>query len=217
LAVERVDRRGDLLAAAEQLFRERGYSETRMVDIADAAGVAKSLAYWYFESKEALFLAVVTDIRERLQAAEGAAVEGIEAPLERIYLGSVVAVKFVVENIQLYGLISLASHDPAVAQEASKSSTVLAADTIREVTRGQADGSIRTDEDPAALAHGNQGVVSHFAVAYVRGQLRGNLDEIARMAGRFVVYALAATPEHAEAVLRSAANTPRIRGGSRKK
>jgi AcrR family transcriptional regulator len=217
LAVERIDRRGDLLAAAEQLFRERGFNETRMVDIAEAAGVAKSLAYWYFASKEALFLAVVTDIRERLQAAEAKAVVGVDAPLERIYRGSVEAVKFVVRNIQLYGIINLASQDPAVAKEASKSTVVLADDTVREVTRGQADGSIRRDEDPIALAHGNQGVVSHFAVTYVRGQQKGTLDEVARMAGRFVVYALAATPEHADAVLRSAAKAPRIRGGSRNK
>ncbi len=203
MVTERVDRRADLLARAEQLFRERGYSETRMVDIAKAAGVAKSLAYWYFESKEALFLAVVADVREQLRAAENEAVAGIDQPLARIYRGTVEAVTFVVKNFRIYGIINLAAaSDPEISKEISKSSMVHARDSIKQIKLGQAAGSIRNDEEPAALAHGNQGVVSHFAVAYLRGQLKDGLDAVAGMAARFVVRALAATPEHADAVIR---------------
>jgi AcrR family transcriptional regulator len=48
--------RGRILAAALALFRERGFDQTTMRDIARAANVAIGAAYYYFESKEALVM-----------------------------------------------------------------------------------------------------------------------------------------------------------------
>lgn len=176
-----------------------------MIDIAKEAGVAKGLLYWYFESKEALFLAVVHDMRVKLQTAQLEAIDGLAAPLERIYAGTVASVMFVVENFPLYGLINLAASDPLVSKALRESSSAHAQDTVNEIQRGQADGTIRTDEDPAALAHGNQGVVNHYCTAFVRKQLEGDLREVAHTAARFVVRAIAASPDDAVAVIRSRA------------
>lgn len=200
---DQVDRRAELLAHAERLFRERGFRDTRMIDIAREAGVAKGLLYWYFESKEALFLAVVHDMRAQLQAAQLEAIDGLTEPLERIYMGTVASVKFVVKNFPLYGLITLAASDPLISKALRDSSTAHAQDTVREIEQGQADGSIRNDESAAALAYGNQGVVNHYCTAFVRKQLDGSLTDAAHTAGRFVLRAIAATPAHAEAVIRS--------------
>jgi AcrR family transcriptional regulator len=49
----------DLLDAATRIFISRGYRWTQMADIAAEAGVAKGTVYLYFESKEALFDAVL--------------------------------------------------------------------------------------------------------------------------------------------------------------
>lgn len=46
--------RAQILDAALELFRERGYEETTMRAIAEAAGVAVGNAYYYFRSKEHL-------------------------------------------------------------------------------------------------------------------------------------------------------------------
>ena len=46
-----------ILTAALDLFRERGFAETTMREIAATAGVATGLAYYYFESKNAIVLA----------------------------------------------------------------------------------------------------------------------------------------------------------------
>lgn len=43
--------RANILHAAEELFRERGYTDTTMAAIADAADVSKSNIYVYFASK----------------------------------------------------------------------------------------------------------------------------------------------------------------------
>lgn len=49
--------RAHILETALQLFRERGYEETTMRAIAEAAGVAVGNAYYYFRSKEHLIQA----------------------------------------------------------------------------------------------------------------------------------------------------------------
>lgn len=54
-------RPAELTAAALDLFVERGYAATRLDDVAARAGVSKGTLYLYFESKEALFKAVVRE------------------------------------------------------------------------------------------------------------------------------------------------------------
>lgn len=51
----------ELLAAALDLFVERGYAATRLDDVAARAGVSKGTLYLYFTSKEDLFKAVVRE------------------------------------------------------------------------------------------------------------------------------------------------------------
>lgn len=54
-------RPAELTAAALELFVERGYAATRLEDVARQAGVSKGTLYLYFDSKEALFKAVVRE------------------------------------------------------------------------------------------------------------------------------------------------------------
>jgi AcrR family transcriptional regulator len=58
----------ELLAAALDLFVERGFASTRLEDVAKRAGVSKGTLYLYFENKEELFKAVV---RENIVPAIG--------------------------------------------------------------------------------------------------------------------------------------------------
>lgn len=51
----------ELLAAALDLFVEKGYAATRLDDVAAKAGVSKGTLYLYFANKEDLFKAVVRE------------------------------------------------------------------------------------------------------------------------------------------------------------
>jgi AcrR family transcriptional regulator len=53
------ERRAAVLRAAATLFGERGYAGTRLDDVAAAAGVTKPIVYRHFESKKALYLALL--------------------------------------------------------------------------------------------------------------------------------------------------------------
>lgn len=54
-------RPGELLAAALELFVEKGYAATKSEEVARRAGVSKGTLFLYFASKEELFKAVVRD------------------------------------------------------------------------------------------------------------------------------------------------------------
>ena len=55
------ERPSELVAAVLDLFVERGFAATRLDDVAARAGVSKGTLYLYFESKEALFKAVIEE------------------------------------------------------------------------------------------------------------------------------------------------------------
>ena len=65
--------RNRILSAALNLFREHGFDQTTMRDIARAADVAIGAAYYYFDSKEALVMAFYhqanQDLHEQIEAA----------------------------------------------------------------------------------------------------------------------------------------------------
>jgi AcrR family transcriptional regulator len=65
-------RPAELLAAALEVFAEKGYAATRLEDVAARAGVSKGTIYLYFEGKEALFKAAI-------EAAMTPAIEAVEA------------------------------------------------------------------------------------------------------------------------------------------
>ncbi len=54
-------RPAELVAAALEVFVEKGFAATKLADVARRAGVTKGTVYLYFDSKEALFKAVVRE------------------------------------------------------------------------------------------------------------------------------------------------------------
>jgi AcrR family transcriptional regulator len=60
--------RKQIFASALELFRERGFDATTMQDIATHAAVAKSAAYYYFPSKEAIVKAYYETVQAEQEA-----------------------------------------------------------------------------------------------------------------------------------------------------
>jgi len=81
------DRPQEITAAAFQAFAEKGYSATRVEEVANRAGVSKGLMYLYFKTKEELFKAVVKSVVIRRVDALIAAVETTELSSEDFIRG----------------------------------------------------------------------------------------------------------------------------------
>lgn len=54
----------EIMDAALELFTEKGFTATRMRDVAKKAGISKGTLYRYFENKEAIFRSVVHEMIE---------------------------------------------------------------------------------------------------------------------------------------------------------
>lgn len=86
-----------ILAAATRLFLRAGYGGAAMDAIAREAGVSKQTIYHHFGSKEALFAAIIGDLRERLLAPISPSrrgdedVRGVLRSLAREFLGLALA------------------------------------------------------------------------------------------------------------------------------
>lgn len=86
--------RGALVAAARELFAERGFSGVSREEIVERAGVTRGAMYHYFASKEALFATAYEDVeRDLCDAIAQAAMTGAD-PVEQLRLGSAAFLRF---------------------------------------------------------------------------------------------------------------------------
>lgn len=63
---KRQARQAAILAAAGTVFSERGYHESSIADVIEAAGISRGTFYLYFDSKETLFLALMDAFTQRI-------------------------------------------------------------------------------------------------------------------------------------------------------
>ncbi len=76
--------RRQILETALTLFRERGFEETTIRDIAAGAGLSLGAAYYYFRSKESIVGAYYDYIQEEHQARAREAFAGARNLRERL-------------------------------------------------------------------------------------------------------------------------------------
>ena len=60
--IQRPGAREPIVAVAAKLFRERGFADTNMQDIADAVGLSRPALYHHFSSKTEILAALVEDV-----------------------------------------------------------------------------------------------------------------------------------------------------------
>src|SRR5262252_4244479 len=78
------DTRRKIYEAAMELFREKGFEETTMRDIAAKAGVALGGAYYYFSSKDAIVLEFYRQMQQSSDPLVLGALEGKKKLGDRI-------------------------------------------------------------------------------------------------------------------------------------
>ena len=103
-----------ILDAALAEFGERGFGETSIVGITSRAGVALGTFYTYFDSKEALFAALVQDMSARVREQVAPAIAEASGALEREQRALGAYLRFVAEHKEVYRIIDEAEFvDPA--------------------------------------------------------------------------------------------------------
>ena len=186
-----LERKQQLLDAADALFSSRGYGPTRIADICEAAGVAKGLFYWYFDTKESLFAELVRSVRQQLRRAQAAAMDPDADPVTRVRQGTEASVRFMAEHVRFYALLEVERRDHTVAAALRENGDIYVRDAAQEA------GLIPEDADATLLAIGVLGAVSQFCHYQRTGRIELPIDELARFVGQWVVQALTAAPSPA--------------------
>ncbi|WP_327087187.1 TetR/AcrR family transcriptional regulator [Nonomuraea sp. NBC_01738] len=86
-ARQREQTRRTLLAESRKLFAAHGYGAVRLAEIVRAAGVTKGALYHHFDSKSALFKAVLGQVHEEVGAKVAATADAEDGPWEQFTAG----------------------------------------------------------------------------------------------------------------------------------
>jgi AcrR family transcriptional regulator len=185
------ERKAQLLDEATRLFAARGYADTRIIDICEAAGVAKGLFYWYFENKEALFSELVRSMRRQLRRAQAAAIDPTDDPVTRIRAAAEASVRFMADHAAFLSVIHAARSDETVSALRREGADEHVADTARLIAEAQAAGQVPPEHDPALLAQGVVATVTSFAQYHRSGRIALDVDALSEFVGQWVVQAIA--------------------------
>jgi AcrR family transcriptional regulator len=202
LTAQGIERKQQLLEAAARLFAEQGYASTRVVDIVDAAGVAKGLFYWYFENKEALFRELAADIRHDLRRTQRRAINWDEPALIRIIKGTMASVRFMAEHSSFFALLEIEGR--SVAEELRRGTEQHLRDVKALIVAGQDDGTVTREDDAGLMALAVVGAVGQFSHFHRTGRVDLSLDELAAYVARLVARILTADERIARQSIRSA-------------
>lgn len=151
----RDDRRRAILRAAALQFATTGFAGTQVTDIAEAAHMSKGLLYHYFDSKAALFSALVDQIAAGVEHLVAEAESRAARPSDRLgwFIGEAVAGaenRSTMFPVLLQAIATEAAPRPARERVAAMMERTWAAMT-HLLTEGQELGEFRAG-DPESLA-----------------------------------------------------------------
>ena len=84
IIVDKEAKKEDIFSAAASVFAEKGFSGTRMEDIAIKADIGKGTLYEYFRSKDALFFALYQNLLDKFHTKIYAALTPQQSPGEAL-------------------------------------------------------------------------------------------------------------------------------------
>ncbi|HUW04407.1 MAG TPA: TetR/AcrR family transcriptional regulator [Acidimicrobiales bacterium] len=181
-----VERRNQLVTEATRLFAQRGYHSTSVADIVGSLGVGKGVFYWYFDSKEALFVHILRTGQQELRRLQDAAIAGETDPIRRIELGLRASITWADERPELSQLVQFAANDSLFADRVRRGEEIAVADVAAHLQEAIEAGRIHHD-DPVMLAHAMVGTLGHLYRTFVQGAGR-DATEVADDLVSFCLY-----------------------------
>ena len=142
----REEQKERILKAARMIFAHKGYSDTKMTDIAAAAKVSYGLAYHYFKDKDELFIKVIQEALDSSVALMRYARERPGTPWEHLHWLTTQMLEGAQHQPEAFMVVMQAFANDAIPQEAREiawKSSVVSLETIKQmVIDGQAAGQV---------------------------------------------------------------------------
>jgi len=187
----RGDVKKSMIHAARELFASKGYAETSVQEIVEAAGVTKGAFYYYFSSKDEVlelihdeFLDYEISLVEELEKYGGTAPERLGS-LVRDLIRSIIIYR---ENVRVFFQEFDRLPEPRKA-EIEKRRRVYQQHVEDIVRDGVRQGSFRSDLDPTVATLGIFGL-ANYTYRWIRSDGRLPADAVIDMLAQMAVGAV---------------------------
>ena len=175
-----------ILDAAQDEFGERGFSDSSIVGITQRAGVALGTFYTYFDSKEAVFGAVVRDMSAQVRDTVAPAFKDAANAMDAAKKGLELFLKFARHHRDVYRIVDEAEFvDPAAYREHYETTaTRIAARYAAARDKGELAPDLN-DEDLEILAWASMGANVFLGLRYSVWD-SADADHVAEVANRLL-------------------------------
>ena len=177
--------RVEVLKASRTLFQRFGLFKTTMEDIAKAVGKGKSTLYYYYESKDEIFDAVIREDMQEVFSQVKAAVEKACTAEEKLRMFTISKIRAINQKANLYGIVfGEISENPQLIKGLKKNFEAQELELLRDIlVFGINNNEFKriTDQDLDDL--------SHIMLSATRGIEMGLLEDcrIKKMGDRLEV------------------------------
>jgi AcrR family transcriptional regulator len=181
-----------ILDAALAEFGTRGFHDSSIVGITSRAKVALGTFYTYFDSKEAVFAALVRDMSARVRDLVVPAIQGAPSGLGAEERALAAYLRFVVDHKEVYRIVDEAEFvDPEGFRRHYESAAERIAARLRAAT---ASGELRSDPSPISIDVLAWAVMGANVFMGLKFAVWGSADpnEVAAVANRMLAQGLAA-------------------------
>jgi len=180
-----------LLDAAALEFGEQGFHDTSVSGITRRAGTALGSFYTYFDSKDAIFRALVADMSGRVRDHVGPAIQAAPDALAAEGAALTAFLAFARAHQEIYRIIDEAEFvDPASFRAHYESTARRIAERLR---KGVADGALRSDIGEIE-AWALMGMNVFLGLRYGVWDVSAPVSDIAQTANRLIADGLAKRP-----------------------
>jgi AcrR family transcriptional regulator len=182
-----------IIDAAARLFRERGYADTSVQDVATEIGLLKGSLYYYIDSKEDLLFRVLEDVHEDAKHILDDVGSMDAPPLDRLAAYVRGHVEFNLRNlakvaVYYHDFALLAPERRAVIIEQRRQYGKFVVGLIEEAQRA---GDVAPDVDPRVAAYSALGMVN-WVYTWYRPVGEAAPEELANLIADIVVGGLRA-------------------------
>jgi AcrR family transcriptional regulator len=194
---EYADRRGEIIAAAAKVFKERGFRGTTLNHVAEAMSADRASMYYYFASKQELFQEIVIDaVKANVETAiairdgEGTAADKLRRLIEHMmdsYANNYPVLYVLIQE----NLSHVSPERSAWADEMRGVTREYEKAVIDIVEMGQREGTIRDIAPAWLLAYGVIGMVGWTNRWFNPRQSAATAEEIGAAFAETVLHGLA--------------------------
>jgi len=191
LRIVRRDRQRDsILRSAARLFRERGFADTGMRDIAAAADLSAANLYHYFDSKNDLLFYCQDRALDRMLAAVALARQGSRSAAERLHVVLSAHLQTLLDEIEgATAHLQIDSLPPSLRDVIVKKRDRYERALRRIIADGIRRGEL-VDMDPAVVARAMLGAMN-WTVTWFRPDGPDTPIAVGEMISRFLVRGIA--------------------------